>query len=72
MKGETNEERFKRIAEKRVQRILDSIKSFSACSNKRTYKWNNDQLKKIWRAVDKELERCKACFENDDGEVFKL
>lgn len=31
MKGETKEERFKRVVEKRVQRVLDSLRSLSHC-----------------------------------------
>ena len=72
MKGETKENRFKRVGEKRVQRVLDSIRSLSNCSNKRMYKWNDDQLKKIWNAIDKELKICKASFENSEAMEFKL
>ena len=72
MKGETKEGRFKRIAEKRVQRVLDSLKSLSQCSNKRMYQWNDEQLKKIWNAIDKELKTCKANFENSEPQEFRL
>jgi hypothetical protein len=72
MKGETKEARFKRIAEKRVQRVLDSIRSLSNCSNRRMYKWNNEQLKRIWDAIDKELKICKASFEESITEEFRL
>jgi len=72
MKGETKEQRFRRIAEKRVQRVLDSIRSLSQCSNKRMYQWNGEQLNKIWESVEKELKKCKESFENTEPEVFKL
>ena len=72
MKGETKEQRFRRIAEKRVQRVLDSIRSFKQCSNKRMYGWNENQLQKIWSAIDKELANCRAGFENAKPEDFKL
>ena len=72
MKDETKEGRFKRIAEKRVQRVLDSLKSLSQCSNKRMYQWNDEQLKKIWNAIDKELKTCKASFDNSKPEEFRL
>ena len=72
MKGETKEERFKRVTEKRVQRALDSLRSLSQCSNRRMYKWNNQQLKKIWMAIDKELKLCKTSFENAEPEEFRL
>ena len=72
MKGETKGQRFKRIVEKRVQRVLDSIRSLSHCSNKRMYEWNDEQLQKIWSVINKELANCKASFENARPEEFRL
>ena len=72
MKAENKEERFKRVAEKRVQRVLDSIGSLTHCSNKRMYKWNDQQLKRIWTVIDKELKMCKTSFENKEPEEFKF
>ena len=72
MKGETKEERFKRIVEKRVQRVIDSLRSLSQCSNKRMYQWNDEQLKKIWIAIEKELKKCRDSFEDAKPEEFKL
>ncbi len=72
MKGETKAERFKRITEKRVQRVLDSLRSLSQCSNKRMYEWNDAQLKKIWTAIDTELKNCKTSFETAEPEEFRL
>ncbi len=72
MRGATKEDRFKRVAEKRIQRVLDSIRGLSQCSNKRMYKWNDEQLKKIWAAIDRELKKCKASFENTETEEFRF
>ena len=72
MKGETKEQRFRRIAEKRVQLVIDSIRSLSNCSNKRMYEWNDEQLKKIWDVIDKELAKCRASFENARPGEFRL
>jgi hypothetical protein len=72
MKGETKEERFKRVVQKRVQNVLDSVRRLSQCSNKRMYKWNDEQLKKIWIAIDKEIKTCKSSFENTEPETFRL
>ena len=69
---ETKEARFVRVAEKRVQNIIKSISSFTKMANKNVYTWNNDQLKKIWAAVEKELENSKKAFKNPDSQVFKL
>ena len=72
MKGETKEDRFKRIAERRVQRVLDSLRSLSQCSNKRMYSWDEEQLKKIWDAIDHALQTCMGSFKKSEPEEFKL
>ena len=72
MAKETKEERFKRVAVKRVQRVLDSIRSLSQCSNKRMYQWNQNMLKKVWESIDNELKLCKNSFEKGEPEDFSF
>ncbi len=72
MKGETKEGRFKRVGQKRVQNVLDSLRRLSQCSNKRMYEWDEEQLKKIWNAIDGELKVCKTSYEKAEPEEFKL
>jgi hypothetical protein len=36
------------------------------------YKWNDEQLRRIWSAIDKELKICKEAFESSEPEEFKL
>ena len=72
MEKETKKERFKRVAEKRVQNILKGIKSLSQCANQNVYSWTDEQLEKIWKAIDQELTLCKENFRDPDGSVFKL
>lgn len=72
MKKETKQQRFKRVAEKRVQNILNGIKSLSQCANQRVYAWDDAQLQRIWDALDHELAECKERFSDPDGSVFRL
>ena len=72
MRGESKDERFKRVVQKRVQNVLDSVRRLSQCSNKRMYDWNKEQLEKIWAAVDKEIDRCKKSFKTAEPDEFKL
>ena len=72
MKGETKADRFQRVAQKRVQRVLDSIQGLSQCSNKRMYQWNNAQVNKIWNAIDKVYKECRISFEKAEPEEFKF
>lgn len=69
---ETKEERFKRVAEYRVNKLLDSIRLLSNCSNKRMYKSDDAQLRKIWSVIDKELRSCKSQFSTKKENSFKL
>jgi DNA repair photolyase len=72
MQKETKEERFQRIAERRVQRVVDSIRSLAQTSNRRMYSWNDGQMKKIWNAIEDELRTCKISFEKAKKTEFKL
>ena len=72
MENETKQQRFKRIAEKRVQNILNGIKSLSQCANSRIYAWDDTQLQKIWKAIDRELVQCKERFSDPEARVFRL
>jgi hypothetical protein len=72
MPKESNTDRFKRVAERRVQNILNGIRSLSQLSNKKIYEWNKNQLEKIWGAIEKEIEMCKKSFEDPDSAMFKL
>ncbi|MBU0518553.1 hypothetical protein KKA00_00755 [bacterium] len=72
MKGETKELRFKRIAERRVQRVLDSLRCLSQTSNPRMYQWDDQQMQKIWTAIESELQECKSNFEDAEPKEFRL
>lgn len=72
MKKETKKERFKRVGERRVQNIIDSIRSLSGLSNKKVYEWEAIHLEKIWKAVENEIEICKENFKDPEAKTFKL
>jgi hypothetical protein len=72
MENESKQQRFKRVAEKRVQNILNGIKSLSQCANSRIYTWDDKQLQKIWEAIDHELILCKKSFSDPEAGVFRL
>jgi len=72
MERETKKERFKRIAEKRVQNIIHAIRNLAGLSNKKVYEWESEQLEKIWKAIDKEIGECKNSFKDPESKIFKL
>jgi hypothetical protein len=36
------------------------------------YEWQENQLEKIWEAIDTELQKCKSEYGNNKNEIFKL
>lgn len=54
--------RFKKIAPKRVQKVLDSMNSLSKCSNKYNYEYTEEEKNKIFNALNKSLSELKAKF----------
>lgn len=67
------EERFKKIAVKRVNKILEDLRLLGNCANKGNYEYSEDEVKKIFLAIDKEYQKCKNKFYGvKDKEEFKL
>ena len=59
---ETKEQRFKRIASKRTENVLETLRKLGNCSNRGIYGYSNDEASKIFSAVDSELRRIKTLF----------
>ena len=59
---ETKEDRFKRIAAKRTEKVLDALRKLGNCSNKGVYSYSNEDVSKIFYAVDSELKKIKIFF----------
>lgn len=72
MEKETRQERFKRIAEKRTNEILEKIRILGNCSNKSSYDYTEEEVNKIFSEIDKQLKLTKARFLSGKRERFKL
>lgn len=59
---ETKAERFKRIASKRTEKVLDALRKLGNCSNRGIYGYSNEEVTKIFSAVDSEVRRIKVLF----------
>jgi hypothetical protein len=58
-----NRERFIRIAENRVNRILDALDSLGNCSNRKNYDYSDTDVKKIFSEIEKKLEETRSMFQ---------
>ncbi|MEK6679760.1 MAG: hypothetical protein AABY39_10125 [Nitrospirota bacterium] len=70
--GETKSERFKRLAAKRTNEILEKIRIIGNCSNKSSYEYTEEEVNKIFSEIDKQLKLTKAKFLAGKRERFRL
>lgn len=61
-KLETAEEKFKRIASARTQKIIDMVNLLGNCSNTYTYEYTEEEVNKIFSTIEKELQINKNKF----------
>lgn len=70
---ETKNERFKRIAENRTNKILDMLDLLGNCSNKSNYDYSEDDVKAIFSAIENAVKLNKMKFiEKQEKGKFKL
>ena len=61
-KYETKEQRFKRLAELRVNVILDKMRLLGQLSNRGNYEYSDAQVEAIFKAIQKSLNGTKLKF----------
>ncbi len=69
------EERFKRVASRRVQEILTKLRLLGNCSDKANYSYSPEQVKKIFSAIEDNVRETKARFNHklkSKKEMFSL
>lgn len=59
---ENKRERFVRIVENRTNKILDMLRLLANCANRSNYEYDDDDIKQIFAAIDKEVKATKNAF----------
>ena len=62
MQNETKRERFVRIAEARTNKILEMMRLLGNCSSKSNYDYSEEDIRKIFTALEKEMKNTKNKF----------
>lgn len=71
--NETKQDRFKRLASTRVSEILKRVKTLGNLSNTSQYSYTDDQVRKIFAALERESRLAKEKFKSaKNGGAFKL
>lgn len=70
---ETKHERFQRIASSRTNRIIDQLRLLGNCSNRSNYEYTDEEVKKVFSAIEAELKAQKVRFTSSSkSERFTL
>ena len=62
---DNKKDNFKRIAEKRTNKIIESISKLQNLTNTSFYEYSDEQVEAIFDAIQKELDNQKKIFEDD-------
>lgn len=61
----TRRARFENVAAKRTQKILDYLDILSNCSNKVNYEYNEEDIKKMFKAIREKVSDCESAFSKE-------
>lgn len=70
--AETRNERFKRLANYRTNMVLEKLRILGNLSNKANYDYSDEEIYKIFGAIDSQLRTIKAKFLGSTKKEFKL
>ena len=69
---ESRKERFKRLAIARTKAVLDKLRLLGNLSNKANYDYSDEEMRKIFSAIDSQIRTIKAKFSVSIKREFKL
>jgi hypothetical protein len=69
---ETKRDAFKRLATKRTTAVIERIRVLSNCSNPYAYEYTEEDVKKIFGAIEKELKAARVKFLQNENRSFTL
>jgi len=73
MKMDKRHENFKRVAEKRTNKIIDMIRLLGNLNNKSFYYYTTEEIEAIFHSIDQELEKQKEkLLKNENVKKFRL
>lgn len=70
--NETKEQKFRRLASQRTNKVLDDLRILGNLSNKGIYSYTEEDVKKIFNAIYEQLDLIKARFKSPKKKGFQL
>ena len=72
MEVEKKRENFRRLAEKRTQTIIDDLRILTNLTNTSNYDYDEEEVKKIFAAIENAVKKAKKEFSKELNSKFKL
>jgi hypothetical protein len=72
VRDESKRDRFRRLATRRTNAVIHRLEILSYCANPQLYDYSDEDVRKMFRAVESELRRAKAKFTNSSKSDFSL
>jgi hypothetical protein len=69
---ETKRDSFKRLASKRTTAVIERLRVLSNCANPYAYEYTEEDVKKIFAAIDKEVKAARTKFQQHEHRTFTL
>lgn len=70
--SESKRQAFQRLATKRTNGVLERIRVLGHCANPQLYDYTQQDVRKIFQAIEKELKVAKIKFQNSSKSEFRL
>lgn len=69
---ETKKDRFQRLATIRTNSVLQKLKILGNCSNRQAYEYSEQEIKKIFSAIEEQIKIVKSKFTFPKEDQFQL
>jgi hypothetical protein len=70
--AKTKRERFVAVTERRTRRILKNLQLLGNCSRRAAYEYTDDDVRKIFRAIDASVRHVRELFAERRAVDFSL
>lgn len=68
----TKQLRFKRVATRRTRKLLTAIRLLKKCSRRGSYRYEQEDVERILREIDNEMDGLRRAFIEDPPIEFNL
>ena len=70
--GETKNERFRRLAESRGNRLIREIALLGNLANRKNYSFSEEEVERLFEPILQELDEVRALFGNETNSTRKI